>query len=773
MAKSIFRLLIVLLVLSVPHISNAQKFGFQKVLKDAPNEPTVFCIANSESNRALLKKEGLHVKFQTKNWLFITSTPQWIETKMQDGVLDNFYFEFAPPALLADTARMYHNVDDVQLGAAPLNTPYTGNGVIVGVVDQGIDWQHPDFIDNKGNTRVLRYWDHSTNGNPPSGFGYGYEWDSTSINNGTCTATEESSAHGSTVAGQALGNGNANGTNIGMAPDANIVIVETNFSLPNWTLTIADAVDYIFQVADEYDMPAVVNLSLGSYFGSHDGNDPAAEAIEAMLDEKPGRIVVGAAGNGGNQGKFHAQHMVNTDTSFVWFTNNPSAQLGNNTIFFDLWSDTADALYSFAMGANAPGPGYSFRGRTNFYNAATVGDSYIADTIWNGSNRIAVVEMYTEEVYGNFHLQVFVSTVDSTDYLYRFETTGDGKYDLWSGEWLQFNDMVSSNLPTPIEMPDIVNYVMPDSMQTIVSSWNCSEKVVSVANMKNRKTFTDNNGLTTVTTGVDPQERSLNSSIGPTRHGLNKPDVTAAGDNSVSAAPLWLLTNPAFNAAIDSGGWHAINGGTSMASPVVSGIAALYLERCGRANYANFLNDIHATSYADQYTGTLPNLAYGYGKIDAMALLNSQTLEPQPTISYNAPGLLSSSADNYQWFIDSVELNGATDQLLTYQYDGSYQVMAINNDGCFALSDPYEVTLSVPTLDMHSLDLSPNPGKTVVTIQTDEIISDVSCFDLNGRSISLSRNGNALNVSSIRQGTYVLKITTDKDIYNVRFIKVD
>jgi len=772
MANSFFRRTIVFLLLLLPTLTVAQKFGFQKVLNETPNAPTVFCVPNSDKHTQLLLDEGVHIKFQTDNWLFITTTPAWINAHEKDGSLDKFYFEFAPPSLLGDTARIiHHNVDDVQLGAAPLNVPYTGTDIIVGVVDQGIDWQHPDFIDSQGNTRVLRYWDHSMTGNPPAGYGYGYEWDSTEINNGTCTSTEEASAHGTTVAGQALGNGAANGTNIGMAPDANIVIVETNFGLPNWTLTIADAVDYIFQVADEYNMPAVVNLSLGSYFGSHDGNDPAAEAIEALLDEKPGRIVVGAAGNAGNQGKFHAQNQVTADTSFVWFLNNPTGQLGANTIFFDLWSDTADAHYEFSLGANAPAPSYSFRGRTNFYDAATVGDNFFEDTIWNGSNRIAVVEMYTEVVHGSFHLQMFVSTVDSTDYLYRFETTGDGKYDLWSGLWLGFNDMETS-IPSDIIMPDIVNYVMPDSMQSIVSSWNCSEKVVSVANMKNRWTFTNNDGVTIGHSGVDAGERSLNSSIGPTRHGLSKPDVTAAGDNSVTAAPLWVVTNPIYNSVVDSGGWHARNGGTSMASPVVAGIGALYLERCGMATYQNFMDDLFTTSYTDQYTGTVPNLAYGYGKIDALAMLSSQTLQAQPTISYGSANLNSSVADNYQWYIDGVAVQGQTAQSIDYQADGSYQVMAINSDGCFSLSEPYEVSLSLQEIGIKNFTVYPNPTSETIVIETTEEIIGIECFDMNGRSVSVDWINNKMDVTNIQSGTYLLQITTVSGAASARFVKM-
>lgn len=773
MALTSTRHAIVLVLLLLPTCLFAQKFGFDSVLKNAPDEPTVFCIPNNDNNVNLTEKESIHIKFQSDNWLFITTTPRWISEHKADGSLDDFYFEYAPPTLLADTSRLHHNVDPVHAGSAPLNIPYTGKDVIIGVVDQGLDWQHPDFIDANGNTRVLRYWDHTLSGNPPAGFGYGYEWDSTEINNGTCTSTEQASGHGTTVAGMALGNGNANGTNKGMAPDANIVIVESNFNLPNWTLTIADAVEYIFNVADEYNMPAVVNLSLGSYLGSHDGNDPAAEAIETMLDEKPGRIVVSACGNSGAQGRYHNGHDVTTDTSFVWFLNNPSAVIAPNTIFFDLWSDNAAATYDFALGANAPAPGYSFRGRTNWYNPSTLASSPVFDTIYNNNgDRIATVEIYSENVYGNFHMQMFVSNVDSTNYLYRFETTGSGRYDLWSGAWIGYNNMVD-NPPSPIDFPDIINYVMPDTLQTIVSSWNCSEKVVSVGNFKNRQSFIDLNGDQFVSSSTNPPgSLSKNSSKGPNRHGLIKPDVAATGDNSLSAAPLWLLANAGYATVVDSGGWHALNGGTSMASPVVSGIGALYLERCGMATYQDFIDDLHATSYSDVHTGTTPNLAYGYGKPDAFELLMVQSLEAQPTITYNGGSLSSSASTEYQWYIDGVPASGQNGQTIGYEGDGSYQVMTINGDGCFALSDPFEVSASLQAIGIETFEVYPNPASEQIRISSSEEIKEVRCFDLNGQEIEIPLENGTLNVSGIKSGSYILQITTTAGQAVAKFVKM-
>ncbi|MEJ6600126.1 MAG: S8 family serine peptidase [Crocinitomicaceae bacterium] len=776
MASPLLRFSIAFLFISLTSISFSQKFGFSTLLERAPDDQTVFCVLNNESNNALLDKEGVSVKFSSSSWLFINASPSWIDVHTKNGSLDNYYFEYAPPLALADSSRAHHFVNEVHSGNAPLGVAYTGRDVIIGVVDQGIDWLHPDFIDANGNTRVLRYWDQANSGpTPPAPYGYGQEWDSTDINNGTCTSTEEASAHGSTVTGIAAGNGFANGANMGIAPDANLVIVESNFSSPNWTLTIADAVDYIFSIADEYNMPAVANLSLGTYIGSHDGNDPAAEMMETLLDEKGGRLVVSATGNSGAKGTYHQQGNPNADTNFVWFLNNPSASLGANTIFFDLWSDNADATYDFALGADSPG--YDFRGRTQFYGATSSLGTPIFDTIWNSVNRIATIEVYTETIGNNYHMQLFVSNVDSTDYLFRFETTGSGKYDLWSGEWLGYNDMVlSADLPSAAQMPNIIDYVLADSTQTLVSSWNCSKKVVSVGNMKNRQHFIDMNLNQYTSTHLNSVgELSPNSSKGPTRHAANKPDVTAAGDVTLASGPLWVVTNPAYNALVDSGGYHVINGGTSMASPVVSGIGALYFERCNKATYQDFLTDAQATSYTDVFTGAVPNNAYGYGKIHAFDLLQEVSAVAQPSISWGGgTALISSNGYSYQWYLNGEALIGETGQNhISAPPYGSYEVEVISAEGCTAFSDPLVTYAGINELANHGIKVYPNPTESSFKIESNDEIIDINILDLTGKSISIDNfKNNNIDLAPLTTGTYFLSIRTVKGTSTIKIVKI-
>ena len=754
-----------LLLVFISCASFAQKFGFDTVFKEFPDQPTVFCVPNNEQNIDLLQNDGIQVKFSNDQWLFITTTPKWINEHTLNGELTDFYFEYAPPALLADSARGHHFVNQVHSGLAPLGNSYTGANVIVGVVDQGLDYTHPDFIDDQGRTRVLRYWDHTMNGpNSPAPYGYGHVWDSTEINLGLCTSNEETSAHGSTVTGMAAGNGSANGQHKGMAPDANIVFVETDFNLPNWTLTIADAVDYIFKVADTLDMPAVVNLSLGSYFGSHDGKDPAGQAIENLLDAKSGRIVVCAAGNSGAQEKYHVRNTVTADTSFTWFLNNPSNTISPNAIFFDLWSDQNEANWDFALGADSPS--YSFRGRTNFHGAqSSLGGTPILDTIWNNGNRIATFEAYTEIVNGNYHLQLLVNNVDSTNYLYRFETTGSGSYDLWSGSWIGLNTIVES-IPSPATMPDIVHYVLPDSLQSIVSSWNCSDKVISVGNMRSMIEYEDIDGNQQIDASTAVGDLSPNSSKGPNRQGNTKPDVVAAGDFTFGPAPEWALLNPAYSFLVDSGGMHILNGGTSMASPVVAGIAALYLERCRYATYDQFKADLITTSYSDSYTGTVPNFAFGNGKPNAFALLQEQTLPAQPVIGYVGNTLESTSSTQYQWYLDGNEMSGETMQFVTPQPPyGSYEVMIINDDGCSSISAPVQVTAGIELSD-ENVVLYPNPSNGSFQLPESHDPNDLKIIDMNGKECTFVQNENgkySLNAPS--NGTYIVRYSINGSNY--------
>ena len=131
------------LFLSTNSFSQHHKFGFQAYLDKAPNDITTFCVPNDAQTKELLNKERITIKYQTANWLFISTTASWIDAKTKSRELSNYYFEYAPPVALADSALVKHNVVQVHNGLGGLSSSYTGKDVIVGFVDQGIDWNHP------------------------------------------------------------------------------------------------------------------------------------------------------------------------------------------------------------------------------------------------------------------------------------------------------------------------------------------------------------------------------------------------------------------------------------------------------------------------------------------------------------------------------------------------------------------------------------------------------------------------------------------------------
>lgn len=683
--------------------TQTSNFKFQKLLTANPNKSIAFAVKNTGNIKTLLEDEAIQVKQATSDWIYIQASPLWIQQALNEKTISQYYLEFSNPKALNDSTRMKHFVNQVQLGQGGLQTGFTGKNVLYGFVDTGLDFNHPDFKNSDGTSRCLYYWDQSLPFDAvrtPQPYGYGQVWTKSDIELGNCTSMDNS-GHGSTVAGASVANGLANGKDKGMAPDAKIIAIQTDFSAANWTLTVADACEFVFKKADELGIPAVINLSVGDYLGSHDGRDPAALLMDSLIDAKPGRIIVCAAGNAGTWGKYHVHDDVTADSSFVWLIPNPSSQLGPNTVFFDVWTDTAQATWNYSFEANNPANDFESRSTTIWRNATFGNGTTTNDTLWNNGNKLATIEISTEIIGPNLHIEVYFSSVDSASYLYSFKSTGSGSYDGWSGSsFIQLNDMLSTGLPTPVQYPNIIHYNMPDSLQTLVSSWACSPKVVTVGNIRNRYSHINKNGDTYLPNPpnyTNVGQLTPASSKGPSRLGVIKPDITACGDVTLSAGPIWFLNNSANNTAIDIDGWHVRNGGTSMASPVVAGIAALYLEKCAKGTYQTFQTAMKNTAFTDVYTGTVPNNAYGYGKIHALNLvLQSNFSASVSTPSTFCPGDSANAVVGISPF--SVTWNtGDTVPSIALINSDTLSFIAYDNHHCVSYSDTVEtIALSAP-----------------------------------------------------------------------------
>ncbi|HTL82688.1 MAG TPA: S8 family peptidase [Bacteroidia bacterium] len=520
-----------------------------------------------------------------------------------------------------DTMKVQTRLNECHAGNFPLTQAYKGDNVIVGLIDSGIDFNHPDFKDANGDTRILYIWDQNDQATGPSPvpFGYGTEWDSAQINAGSCTENDLTYwGHGTHVSGIAAGNGLSTTARdySGGAPNANIIMVCLDFNYQNSTSAVADASEYIFNKAMALGRPCVINASVGDYYGSHDGQDPEALMIDSMLGTS-GRSFVCASGNAGNL-PIHLGYTLSSDTNLTWFST------GSGSIYLQVWADTNNFNGAkMAIGCTQD-VAFVDRGRTSFTNMQNNLFTLSDDTIRNSSGqRMAIVHRYGS-TQGNAYSMEFIIVPDSlTGYNYSLQMTGSGSFHLWSF------DVNTNALPSSGVYPNIVYYKQTDTTHTVCSSFQCSNKTITVGNYVNRDVWMDVNNTWQHDTTVVAGEIMWNSSVGPTRDGRNKPDITAPGANDISCTNISELPNiiAALPSAVGVGGFHVVDGGTSASSPVVAGSVALYLQMFPNATWQDCKNAVEYCAHQDGFTGaSLPDNTWGYGKVDAFSMLTSCAL---------------------------------------------------------------------------------------------------------------------------------------------------
>lgn len=186
----------------------------------------------------------------------------------------------------SDTGRRVSCINEVQVPPEGLS----GTGVLVGIVDSGIDYANPDFRNEDGTTRIAALWDQTVPGNPPDGYGEGSEYTAAALNeilnvgeNGDVVRDKEKAAvpvstdisgHGTAVAGIAAGNGrgSAGRQYRGVATGAELIVVKMGVprqeGFPR-TTELMKGVDYVIRKALEIRKPVAVNISFGNTYGSH------------------------------------------------------------------------------------------------------------------------------------------------------------------------------------------------------------------------------------------------------------------------------------------------------------------------------------------------------------------------------------------------------------------------------------------------------------------------------------------------------------------------
>jgi subtilisin family serine protease len=498
-------------------------------------------------------------------------------------------------------------VDAAQVRSVWNGSPaFTGQGVLVGIIDSGIDWTHDDFKTTAGQTRIKAIWDQYGIGTPPTGFFYGAEFSESQINSGTLTE-EDISGHGTHVAGIAAGNGRASsGSYRGVAFNADLLIAkpydDTQGGFPeNKTI---DAMNYMAQKAQTLGRPIVVNMSLGGHQGPHDGTSDQAAALDDL--SAPGVVFCVAAGNEGEEG-IHDETSASAGGFGLDLREYEStAEPVNDYVVMEIWIDGDSS------------PELNFRVGTKTYGPFSDGTKSSRDTA-DGFIYVVYAPDGPDPVNGDKMIYV--------------QMDGQRGTPLTAATW-SVNFSGGSGRAHGWIVANTVNalFSSPDPGYTVAVPGTAAE-AITVAAVKTRNEWETDGG--TVYYQSDWGALALGeiapfSSHGPTRDGREKPDIAAPGMAVISCLGKdAVLEQHEF--LIVPGNRYWASQGTSMACPLVAGTVAMMMEKDPLLTADAAKSALSASAVVDDQTGAVWNNVFGHGKLNAMgavALISGEPIEP-------------------------------------------------------------------------------------------------------------------------------------------------
>lgn len=531
------------------------------------------------------------------------------------------------------------NVVSVQDGTGSgLTQAYTGTGVIFGAIDSGIDCTNSDFAG-----RILYIKDLST----------GTEYNSSQIAVGNCPSA---GVHGTHVTGIAA---SANTTYTGVAPAADIIMIKMPTSLT--TNQVLESISYFFTKAQVLKRPAVMNMSIGSSEGPHDGTSPYEVGIDDTLIDVVGRAIVNAAGNEDVIPDFNATKgnvlagihaTVNVAPGAVqafdlYLISKYAYSACPSETDLGIWLTTAsdctveldvypvDSKTTPVADMSPVAPGESNQGTSGELTVGTM-KVYVNFSDSN-SSQSTTYKKHASAVISYPSCTGTDPASYSYDLVFRGGTSG------CSGNvWVSPDSTSHADFTTGTRFVNSgYAYTSGDSNATITVPATATS-VITAASYSARNLWTslasppDENqsiyGGDAQGSGTDAVDISVFSSLGPGTGSGNtqKPDIAAPGEPIVST--LASAYASAYSNYLKGDSTHLKMEGTSMSSPFIAGVIALMLEKnpCltpTQIKTALIENVLAGDAFAPE-PGEGWNATWGYGKVDALAAINSVTANP-------------------------------------------------------------------------------------------------------------------------------------------------
>lgn len=554
--------------------------------------------------------------------------------------------------------------------ASGLSSKYTGKGVVVGVVDAGIDYNHIAFRNADGTTRVKKVVDYGqVDDEAPAEPVIATDPDEISA----LTTDDVEGSHGThtsaTAAGSAISGMDCEMQ--GIAPEADLVLC--GLTVHMWDSRIMRGVSEVFEYADEVKKPAVVNLSLGGILGFHDDSSDLTTFLQEQTKEggtiggKPGRVIVIASGNEAgdklsiekkvgspDENGYYLKTVIQTENK-AEYPDNPD--WGTVSVYPGLNLSLYSLPYTY------------FEPKVKLVNTST-GEIYELDDPTLQDNNLELRDYDTDEVV--------------TSLSFEEDKEGDMKFYYWlqagatyyvkdpnmrlalfvKGNSLEGKNLIAICPDEPFASCELEGFEDGGDAKSF-NTMICTDGVISVGAYVTRQGWTDINGVGRQYVNPYPLLNGLSSfsSYGTDDDGVtNRPDVVAPGSALLSAYnrydsnyfddELNVSEDEYWNSDITdvkevwgSKYYYGAMQGTSMATPCVTGIVALWLEADPFLSVADVRHIMRMTSDNDVFT-TDPDMIpsgdlrqAGCGKINALKGL--QLLTGETDIVMNDEGIMT------------------------------------------------------------------------------------------------------------------------------------
>lgn len=469
-----------------------------------------------------------------------------------------------------------------------------GLGVLVGVIDTGIDYQHPAFRNSDNTSRIAYLWDQTIQDGPiPEGFVYGTEYNKETINQAlqsddplSIVPSTDPDGHGTAIASIMAGTPSEENSFSGIAPQAEFVVVklkEAKQSLRRISFVPEDAlcfqetdimlgIRYLISTAERLNRPIAVCIALGTSQGGHDEYGATSSYI-TTLSQGFGLGISVAAGNEGNKRRHYFSSIVAA----------PYSQT------FELKISAQDTLFAMEIWTYTPG-------RLNIELISPTGEStQLVYPRLGDCNRFSFVFHPSVVWINNFLLEkvtgdqlILIRFQNPMEGIWRFQVHNMENEPFSFHSWLPSGELISDE-----------TFFLNSSPDTTVTSPANAPMPLSVT------AYNQINNSILIT-----------SSRGFTRNNQVTPDIAAPGYELTCALP---------------GNRYGVLTGSGAATAHASGIVAMLLEwAIVRGNYPYItgydINRLIARGSIKSPTETYPNNIWGYGQINIDELFNKLTI---------------------------------------------------------------------------------------------------------------------------------------------------